>query len=307
MKKLLTISAVALVVLWGCRSKSHDFMAVEEDIIPVTQMEEVPPPPPPAYAAKAMDSYSSNAPAREQMLIKTAYLSLEVNSYEQYRAKVDSLAKIYKAWISSENMSTYDYRISNNITIKVPAHSLESLTNELMAIAKRIENQRIETLDVTEEFIDNESRLKNHRAVEQKFIALLKRTDSIEQILQIESKLAEVRSQIESIEGRLKYLSTRVSFSDLNLYIYQKIDFKYVPEPMESFWERFKKSINKGWTGFIAFVLFLFKLWPLWIVLVGLWFVYKWYRDNRKPIKAKKKAKQKDKGNPKHSKQEQTD
>ncbi len=132
--------------------------------------------------------------------------------------------------------------------------------------------------------------------MERKFLALLNRTDSIDEILQIESKLAEVRGQIESLEGRIKYLRNRVSLSTINLNVTQKIDFKYTPEAMESFWERFKKSVDKGWKGFVVFILFLIKLWPIWIIGAVLTFiVYRFDRRRRSKSKSSKKGRVKEK------------
>jgi hypothetical protein len=182
------------------------------------------------------------------------------------------------------------------MVIRVPSARLDKLISDILVIAQKVEYQQIETADVTEEYIDINSRLKNQRAVERKFLLLLNRTDSIEEILKIETKLAEVRGQIESFEGRLKYLRSRVSLSTIHLNVSQKIDFKYTPEAMESFWERFKKSIDKGWKGFVVFVLFLIRLWPLWIfgAIITI-IIYRIDRRRRSKVKFNKKLKGKEK------------
>jgi hypothetical protein len=204
-----------------------------------------------------------------QKLIRNAHLSIEVENYEESRPLLDSIVKRHKGWISSENLNNYEQRISNLIVIRVPAVSLDQIVDDLQKIAKRIESKSVNSTDVTEEYIDIESRLSNQREVEKKFITLLQRTNSINDILQIESKLAEIRGNIESIEGRLRYLNNRVDYSTVNLNIYQNLDFKYIPEPMESFWERLKTSLHRGWKGFVSFIILVIGLWPLW-VLVGI-------------------------------------
>jgi hypothetical protein len=294
MNRIFHLAIFLSLVVMACKSNSVDDQNFAgEKMIPVTMMEEIAPPPPPASYRSRVEKDSE--PMGEQKLIKTSYLTVEVANYDLARVQVDSIISLHKAWISVENMNNYNHRISNNLAIRVPSQSFENLTNSLLSIAKKINSHSVESVDVTEEFIDIESRLKNQRAVEKKFTDLLRRTDSIEQILMIESKLAEVRGQIESIEGRLKYLSNRVSYSTINLEIYQTIDFKFVPEPMESFWERLKNSIHKGWTGCIAFLLFLIRLWPLWLVGIVLWFLYFRYRRRRLSREPKKKVKSKSK------------
>lgn len=247
---------------------------------------------------KVEESYSGqvSTPLGEQKLIRTAHLGIEVAVYEKSRHQIDSIVKLHNAWISSENLNNYEYRISNSLAIRVPSDNLDALLNDLLTIAKKVDFQNVETADVTEEFIDVESRLKNQKAVEQKFVGLLRRTDSIDEILKIETKLAEIRGEIESFEGRLKYLKNRVSYSTVNLNLYQKIDFKFVPEPMESFWERLKNSLDNGWKGFVAFLLFFIRLWPLWIIAGAVWFFIVWFRKmkTKKPTKEKKRIKNKD-------------
>jgi hypothetical protein len=277
-------------------------------------MMEMAPPPPPPNSADLMFFKEQDASVKEQMLIRTAYITFEVDNYPASMIKIDSIVKSYKSWISSEDMQNSDYRISNYMAIRVPSASLSQLILKLLTVAKKVDNQRIESTDVTEEYIDKESRLNNQKAIEKKFTALLRQTNSIEDILKIESKLAEIRGEIESLEGRMRYLNNRVSFSTINLNIYQKIDFKYSPEPMESFWERLKKSIHSGWKGLVGFFLFLFRLWPLWLIAALAWFLVKRFmiRRARKPIieaiqekeKHRSKSKKKSKGRDKDNKQE---
>jgi hypothetical protein len=303
MKNLLVTILLALLFGLGCNSKSDSdllFATAEMDIaydaIPITRMES--PPPPPAYGMeKQIESRPTDG---QQKLIKTIRLRIEVANFSTARTSIDSLIKLNNAWVSNENMYNTNYEISTSITIRVPSTSLDNLSNQIIGIAKKVDSQNIETLDVTEEFIDVQSRLKNKRTLEQKFISLLRRTDSIEEILKIETKLAEIRSEIESHEGRLKYLQSRVEYNTVYLNVYQSIDYKFVPEPMERFWERFKNSVHKGWLGFVAFLLFLIKLWPLWIIVaiigVVVFSIRKRKQQKHNPEKRKKgKSTSKDK------------
>ena len=267
MKKLI-IPLVLLAILASCGSGKSDYASdlyLADEMVPLARADfDAPPPPPPP--AEVSSDLRVDEKFSEQVLVKTVRLSIEVNDYELARTKIDSIVKIYKAWISSENMYNYDYRISNDFSIRVPSNSLDQVLTGFISISKKVDYQNLETSDVTEEYIDVDSRLKTQKELERRFIGLLRRTDSIEEILKIETKLAEVRGQIESFEGRLKYLKSRVNYSTVYLSVYQRIDYKFVPEPSKGFWERFKSSINRGWKGFVVFILFLIRLWPIWIL-----------------------------------------
>lgn len=307
MKSLLLLLAAA--TLWGCGNNTNTneltLASHTEDLSPMVRMA--------ADSHAPWEKSIEQAPEQsqtvgQQKIIRNAHISIEVENYEGSRPKLDSIVSLHKGWISSESLNYSEYRTTNYMVIRVPSSSLAPIINDLHKIAKKIESQSIQSTDVTEEYIDIESRLKNQREVEKKFIALLKRTDTIDEILRIESKLAEVRGQIESIEGRLRYLNNRVEFSTVNLNIFQKIDFKFVPEPMESFWERLKTSIHKGWNGFVTFILFLIRLWPLLTMAAVATYLFiriKATRTKATPYN-KKKAKQKDKSNSKPAKEKET-
>ncbi len=294
MKKLILITAIIGILNVGCQKSSDDsVLATIADA--------------PEYSMNAtVDSHSdiefaverkvAGSPYGIQKLARSAYIGMEVVDFDVSLLRIDSLVRAHKGWIVNDNLYNYDLRISNDLMIRIPSEHLDGFISSLLEIAKKVEYRRIETLDVTEEYIDVESRLKNQRAVEQKFISLLRRTDSINDILTIESKLAEIRSQIESTESRLKYLNSWVNFSIVNIMVYQKVDFKYLSAPEDSFWERFKRSIDLGWKGLVSFVLFLFKIWPVFIggsifFLAIRWFLY---RSKKKNVKEKRRKKGKD-------------
>ena len=164
---------------------------------------------------------------------------------------------------------------------------------EISKLAKKVDYQNIEMQDVTEEFIDVETRLANSRKVEQTYLRLLRRTTTIEDILKIEQKLGEIRTDIESTQGRLKYLNHQVSLSSINLSIYQKLEYKYISEKSEGFFQRLIKSIDLGWKGIVIVFLFLIRLWPLWLIILLGWYSWKLYVINRKQRKIDEKRRRK--------------
>ena len=190
-------------------------------------------------------------------------------------------------------MQNTESQLSSNINIKVPAQQFDKVLAKLASIAKKVDYQNIETQDVTEEYIDIETRLSNSRKVEQSYIKLLQRAKTIEDILKIEQKLGEIRTDIESTQGRLKYLNNQVSYSTINLNVYQTLEFKFIAEKLPSFWERLKGSIISGWRGIVAFLLFLIKIWPLWLIAVAGWYGWKYFMTKRKLRKKNEKRNKK--------------
>ena len=154
--------------------------------------------------------------------------------------------------------------------------------------SEKILYKNISARDVTEEFIDIEARLKNKKDVEKRYSELLSRAKTIKDILEIEEKLRVIREEIESVEGRLNYLKSQVSYSTIDLMITQKLDFKYQPSKEKNFFQLLIKSLDKGWKVFLQFTLFVFKLWPFIILILIVIYGIRWYRIKRKKKKEKK-------------------
>lgn len=288
MKTRLILFLLTVGLLFGCRSKSYNGeprslkMKSESAIMLNEDGQIVTPPPPP----------ESNTNT-DKKIIKTAYISIEVLNYAASRKLIDSTLKEFSAYIVDENLQNSESQISNSINIKVPSIHFDMFLARLSKIAKKVDYQNIETKDVTEEYIDVETRLSNSRKVEQTYLILLSRTTTIEEILKIEQKLGEIRTDIESTEGRLKYLNHQVSFSSINLNVYQTIEFKYIADKFTSFPQQFKKSLDVGWKGIVAFILFLIKLWPLWGIGTAGWFGWKLFGNLRRQRKKERKRRRK--------------
>jgi len=99
---------------------------------------------------------------------------------------------------------------------------------------------------VTEEFIDLETRLQNKISYLSKYNELLKKAKSVKDILEIEEKTRLIQEEIESVQGRLKFLNNQVDFSALDLQISKKLDLKQYSSNQGKFIERLKTSLTKA-------------------------------------------------------------
>ena len=132
------------------------------------------------------------------------------------------------------------------MVIRVSSDRFDQLVVDLTSVAARVEHKNIEALDVTEEYLDIQTRLKNKREVESRYRAILKQAKTIEEILKVEEHIRAVREEIESKEGRLKYLNDRIAYSTVNLSIYKYHNEIYRP----SFFSRLADGFRGGWNGF---------------------------------------------------------
>jgi len=288
MKNYAILTALfILFTVSSCSNKSENAPYSKTDEVSsgyVPESENVPSPDV-VQTGEAGNSEEKNASDIPLKIIKEAELGFETSDYAISRKKITEAAAKYKGYISKENEQTNNYRISNEIIIRVPNASVELLMNEIASGAKRVDYKRMNLTDVTEEFVDLETRLKTKKEVELRYIDILHKAQSIKDILAVEDQLRVIREEIEASEGRLKYLNNRVDLSTLYISVYQELEYKYIPENQPGFFERALKSLDNGWRGLLEALLGLVNLWPLLLLLVFLVVIFSRWRKRRKAMK----------------------
>jgi hypothetical protein len=138
------------------------------------------------------------------------------------------------------------------------------LVEDITRVAFKVDNKNITLNDVTEEFIDVEARLKTNKEVERRYLEILDKATTVQDILLVEQQLKIIREEIEAKEGRLKYLQSQVSLSTLNLEIHQDLASK----PGFKFFSKLADAIKGGWKGLLNLVVGLIYIWPIVLVCV---------------------------------------
>jgi hypothetical protein len=236
-----------------------------------------------ANEAVSMDSkLVSSAPDQttvsltERKLIKNGDLSFETSDVKKTKASVETICKELNAYISNESQNNYGERLQYNQMIRVPADQFDLLLQKLEGEAVKIESKNIHTQDVTEEFIDVEARLKTKKELETRYREILKQAKTVQDIVTIEGQIAAVRSEIESMEGRLTYLKNQVAFSTLNVSYYEIIGTDF------GFANKFVRGLGQGWDNLLSFLIVLTNLWPFFILVVAIaWGVARWQKRKR--------------------------
>jgi len=208
----------------------------------------------------------------QQKLIRNGTMLISVKNAEEARAQLNTILTKNNAYVGNEQLNNTDYEMTYGIQIRVPANKLDSLVAGIESLSGTVTFKSIEAKDVTEEYIDLETRLANKKAYLDQYRTLLKSARSIEDILKVQEQIRALEEEIESVTGRLKYLTNQVDLSTLQLTITEKKDYVYREDRRINFIERLKESISSGWYAFVNFILYLLVLWPFWIIIiVGIW------------------------------------
>lgn len=269
MKQILSF-LIALLFLSSCESKHSGRLmmnAEDEEMMPMTKQAVGTP-------ASPLDEFDQKVVDKKK-IIKDGRLELEVKNLEKAKHRIDSLVRVYEGYYSNENFNNTSREFVFELTVRVPSVNFEKLIGSIESGDGEITSKEIEARDVTDQFIDLESRLENKKKYLERYRELLKEAKTVKDILEIEENIRGIEEEIESTQGRLKYLSDLVGYSTLRLRIFKEKDIRIEPEKRAKFFSRLKHSLSAGWIGFVDFLLSAIALWPFFIAIAALVLILK--------------------------------
>jgi hypothetical protein len=223
-----------------------------------------------------------NPGINKKKIIKDGRMGLKVTDLEKTKKNVDELVKSNEGYYSNESYTNTDFESSYQLKIRIPAENYEKFITGIESGEAEITYKEIDARDVTDQFIDLETRLNNKRNYLQRYQNFVKQAANIKEILEIEEKIRGLEEEIESTVGKLKYIGDQVDYSTLDLSITQQKEFRYSPSVHGKFTEKLKQSFSKGWYGFVEFFLFMIRIWPVWIIGVILYYVVRRYKQRKR-------------------------
>ncbi|MEA9414694.1 DUF4349 domain-containing protein [Flavobacterium sp. PL02] len=287
--KSFFLSLIVLLIASSCNSNRNETSS--DEVVALS----APPPPPPStgsdtnYKDKKEVSEDKNTEpetikpvVKEKKIIKDGTVSVKTNDIAASKKNIDELLKKLNGYYETEDLQNNDQSISYDLKIRVPADNFEKLISNIENGKDELTSKSIQARDVTEEFVDITTRLANKREYLKRYKELLSKASTVKDILAIEENIRVIEEEIESTEGRLKYLSDQVSFSTLNLNLYKEKEYIYKAREQDKFSERIKNSISEGWTSIVDFLLWLFSIWPFIILITGIIYIFRKIRRKRK-------------------------
>ncbi len=141
----------------------------------------------------------------ERMIVRNGEMSLVVEDVVAARDEIAQLAINFNGYVVSSRIWGEEEEMRGRISIRVPDDKFEQTLAELGELAVRVKSESTDSRDVTEEYTDLKSRLKNAEATESQYLALLEKAE-VEETIRIYELLHQVRREIEQIKGRMQYL-----------------------------------------------------------------------------------------------------
>jgi hypothetical protein len=167
------------------------------------------------------DSAVNNASFGDHMIVKNGDIKLRVKDTDRALDGVTQIVGDVQGYIVSSRVWYQDYYGTSykyaTLTISVPVEQFETSLRHLRGLAVRVLDENASGEDVTDQYVDLQSQLTNLEATRDRIKSFLDQAKNVDEALRINQQLSDVEGQIESIKGKMNYLSNRSAFSTITI------------------------------------------------------------------------------------------
>ncbi|WP_157793954.1 DUF4349 domain-containing protein [Paenibacillus donghaensis] len=154
-------------------------------------------------------------------LIYRGNLTMEVEDYGKAQTEVRNMVTMANGYIIEFNENVSEYEQGGTFIMKVPASGFSSFLNNLEKVAHQSLQRSIQGQDVSEEYVDLESRLKAKVLMERQYTEFMSKATKSADLVSFANELGRIQEEIEQIKGRMRYIDQNVSFSTVELRLYE--------------------------------------------------------------------------------------
>jgi Domain of unknown function (DUF4349) len=243
----------------------------------------------------ALDSAGA-AQAFMRKVIQNAEMTIVTDKPSEGQQKIGVIAEKHGGFVVVSESKHNDAASQNvastlvNVVVRVPAQKFQAALDEIRAVGGRILHEKSSGQDVTEEYIDLEARIRTKKALEAQFLEIMKQARKISDAMEVQTQLAEVRTEIERLEGRRRFLENQSALSTINITLHTPT--QVVAAATRGFVYDLKAAFGDGMdTGagiFLGIIQFVIVMIPVMLfIVIPVWLVFKWLRKRIPwPVKA---------------------
>ena len=207
----------------------------------------------------------------DRKVIKTASIEIEVKNFLTELDDIIVLTNNYGGFVTGSSVRVENNAKIGDLIIRVPADKFYVILSDIETKGE-VKSKKVSGQDVTEEYIDLQARLDNAKVTEQRLLEILKKAETVDDILKIEEKLNGVRERIEQMMGRITYLENSVDLATININIHEPM-----PTIKRSSWfiDSLKQALESLVNSISVIIIFFGILIPYIILLVIGYGIYK--------------------------------
>lgn len=228
-----------------------------------------------------------------QKLIRKVWLDAETEDMDSLLSGINQQVTDLGGYIESRNIyngsqySGYRYR-SGSLTVRIPADKMDAFVQHVADNANITSNKETAD-DITLTYVATESRLTALQTEEARLLELLAEAKDMSDLLQIEGRLTEVRTELEQVKSQLQVYDNQVNYGTIYLDINEVKEYTVTEEP-ETVWERigtgFMQSLKDLGSFFTEMFVFVVVGLPylviLGVVVTAAILLIRWHRKKKK-------------------------
>ncbi len=237
----------------------------------------------------------------KRKIVKNANLSIIVRKLDDAIASIKAIAADLGGFVENLTLSEdgivplYSRNVkeslarSGSIVVRIPTDKIETALARIKGEAIKISSESITNQDVTEQFIDLEAQLRNLKREEESYLKIFDRATKIEDVLNVSSRLSEVRGRIEQLQGQINYLSRSIDMSTIAVSLTSEADvevFGVVWSPIVVVKEAIRNMLQSivGYVDTLIRFVFALPIFLLWIAtaLGALFLLFKLFEFGKK-------------------------
>ncbi len=250
-KKLLIILLCLLLVLSGCGAATNESMEMDMEMaagdMPADNI---------LYQNNKSESYQESTLPQNRKLIRTVRISAETKALDTLLEALDGKIAELGGYVESRNVYNgsarrENYHRSADMTIRIPVENADAFLAHVEGqsnVTSTSENLQ----DVTLTYVATESRMKALQTEEARLLELLAQANNVSELLEIESRLTDVRYELEKVTSQLKLFDNQIDYATIYLSVSEVVDLTVVEE--QSVWQRMGSGFMTTLRGTGAFL-----------------------------------------------------
>lgn len=220
----------------------------------------------------------------ERMVSYEANISVEVKELDAALSAIEQKTKATGGYVVESSVySIDDHSKGANLAVRVPQKQFQDVLAFIEKESEKTVDRNVRGEDVTEEFVDLDSRLRAKKAVEKRLLSFMETAQKTEDLLKISNDLARVQEEIEQLTGRMNYLKNRTDYASIHVDLREKAAPKLAEKEDLDTWGKAKSTFIETLNGLVslvsALVVFFVGFSPVLILLgivgIGFWTFYK--------------------------------
>jgi len=159
--------------------------------------------------------------ASDRKIIRNAEITIETDSPTDNLRKITSIAEAQGGFVVTSEFKQNDggpqIKPTQTVTIvaRVPSSQFSEALAQIRAVGGRVVQEKVSGQDVSEEYLDLDARIRSKKALEAQFLEIMKQAKKVSDALEVQSQLADVRTEIERLEGRRRFLENQSALSTI--------------------------------------------------------------------------------------------